>query len=73
MVKNKRVRYSFEKNELLKKERGVGFEDVILSIQSGYLLDDLRHPNQEKYPSQDMFVILILIKNLCLCGTVCRE
>ena len=63
MIKNKHVRFSYEKNNLLKKERGVSFEDVILSIENGDLLDDLAHPNKEKYPSQDVFIILIRVKD----------
>jgi uncharacterized DUF497 family protein len=63
MIKNKIVRYDYEKNELLKKDRGVSFEDVILAIENGYLLDDIEHPNKERYPHQDIFIIFILIKN----------
>jgi len=63
MVKNKIVRYDYEKNELLKKDRGISFEDVILAIENGYLLDDIEHPNEEKYPYQDIFIIFIMIKN----------
>lgn len=59
----KNINYSLEKNELLKAQRGIGFEDVILSILSGGLLDDLSHPNQEKYPHQNVFIVLIEIKN----------
>jgi len=62
MFKNKSLRYSYEKNELLKKERGVSFEDVILSLENGDLLDDVSHPNSEKYPNQDIFIIYIRIK-----------
>jgi hypothetical protein len=63
MKKNKIIRYSLEKNEILKKERNIGFEDVILSIESGYLLDDIEHPNKEKYQNQNIFIILVQIKN----------
>ncbi|MGM0623973.1 MAG: BrnT family toxin [Campylobacterota bacterium] len=62
MVKNKSIRYSLEKNELLKSQRGVSFEDVILALESGKLLDDMEHPNKEKYPNQNIFIILIEIK-----------
>lgn len=62
MIRNKTIRYSLEKNEILKKQRGVSFEDVILSIESGDLLDDMEHPNKEKYPNQNVFIILIRIK-----------
>jgi len=63
MFKNKSLMYSYEKNELLKKERGIGFEDVILSLENGNLLDDISHPNKEKYPNQDIFIIFIKIKD----------
>ena len=55
--------YNYEKNELLKKERGIGFEDVILSLENGDLHDDISHPNKEKYPNQDIFIIFIRIKD----------
>ena len=63
MIKNKIVRYGYEKNELLKKDRGVSFSDVVLAIENGDLLDDITHPNKERYPNQDIFIIFIKIKN----------
>jgi hypothetical protein len=47
----------------LKKERGVCFDDVILSIENGDLIDDIEHPNKEKYPNQNIFVVFVKIKN----------
>ncbi len=38
-------------------ERGISFEDVLYSLQSGRLLDDLVHPNKKKYPNQRMLVV----------------
>ncbi|MFA7570596.1 MAG: toxin [Sulfurimonadaceae bacterium] len=63
MIKNKSIRYSLEKNEQLKAQRDIGFEDVILAIESGKLLDDIEHPNKEKYPHQNIFIILVEIKD----------
>lgn len=63
MIKNKTIKYSLEKNEILKRERDISFEDVILSIEAGNLLDDIEHPNKNKYPNQNIFIILIRIKN----------
>ena len=63
MIKNKTIRYSLEKNELLKEQREISFEDVILALESGKLLDDIQHPNKEKYPNQNIFIILIEIKD----------
>jgi hypothetical protein len=48
-----------EKNELLKQLRGVSFEQVVLAIVSGDLIDRMRHPNPEKYPHQRVFLVMI--------------
>ena len=52
-----------KKNKLLKEQRDISFEDVILALESGKLLDDIKHPNKEKYSNQNIFIILIEIKN----------
>ena len=39
--------------------RGVSFEDVVFYLQQGTLLDDLEHPNPEKYSNQRIFVLEI--------------
>ena len=62
-MRNKTIRYSLEKNEILKEQRDISFEDVILAIVNGNLLDDIEHPNKEKYPNQNIFIILIKIKD----------
>ena len=62
-IKNKIIRYDITKNETLKTERKICFEDVILAIENDKLLDDLKHPNKEKYPNQNIFILLIEIKN----------
>ena len=48
-----------EKNEQLKRERGVSFEETVFHIERGDLLDILEHPNQERYPGQKIFVVNI--------------
>lgn len=48
-----------EKNELLKEERQVSFEDAVFYIEQGFLLDVLENPNQEKYKGQKIFVVQI--------------
>jgi ribosomal protein S3AE len=48
-----------ERNELLKKLRGVSFEQVVLAIVSGDLLDRVKHSNAEKYPNQRVFLVKI--------------
>ena len=49
--------WSLEKNEVLKEERRISFEEVVFYIEMGYLLDVLEHPNQEKYTVQKIFVV----------------
>ena len=63
MFKSKTIRYSLEKNEILKSSRDISFEDVILALDNGYLLDDIEHPNKEKYTNQNIFIILVQIKD----------
>jgi uncharacterized DUF497 family protein len=48
-----------EKNEWLKKQRGISFEDVQTIIQDGGLLDVHEHPNKEKYPRQYRLIVQI--------------
>ena len=48
-----------EKNKILKKLRGVSFEQVELAIESGDLVDRVKHPNSEKYPNQKVFLVKI--------------
>ena len=46
-------------NELLKKERGISFEEVEFHIEQGDEVDIFEHPNQERYPGQKISVVLI--------------
>ncbi len=48
-----------EKNELLQAERDISFEDIVLYIEKGFLLDVLEHPKPEKYPGQKIFVVKV--------------
>jgi len=53
----KKIQWNTDKNEKLKQERGISFERIIDCIENGQVLDDIDHPNQEKYGHQNMFVI----------------
>ena len=55
----KQLLWDSDKNDQLHRERGVCFEDVLLSLDQGSLLDRLEHPNQEKYPGQQIMVVAI--------------
>lgn len=53
----KPFRWSPEKNEALRADRGVSFERIVIAVESGGLLDILTHPNQAKYPRQRVLVV----------------
>jgi hypothetical protein len=55
----KPFRWNHEKNEALKIERRISFEEIVLAIEADGLLDELRHPNAEKYPNQSVFVVAL--------------
>lgn len=55
----KPINWNPVKNQQLIIERGISFEDVIFYLQQGALLDDIEHPNKDKYPNQRIFVINI--------------
>ncbi len=46
-----------EKNEKLKEERGISFEEIVLHIERGDILDILEHPNPERYGGQRILVM----------------
>jgi len=48
-----------DKNELLKKWRGISFEQVELAIATGDLIDRVKHPNPTRYPNQKVFLVRI--------------
>ena len=51
--------WNSKKNEKLKIEREVGFEDVLLAVGEKKILDIIEHKNQKKYPNQKMFIVNI--------------
>ena len=53
----KPFRWSHEKNEILKMERSVSFEEIVLAVEADGLIDVLPHPNAEKYPNQSVLVV----------------
>lgn len=53
----KALRWSDEKNDLLRRERGVGFEEIVVAIEAGGLLDVVAHPRPEIYPRQRIMVV----------------
>ena len=55
----KQINWNSDKNQALIAERNISFEAIVFAIQSGDLLDDIIHPNADKYANQKMFVINI--------------
>ena len=53
----KPFRWNPEKNDVLKAERGVSFETMVVAIEAGGVLDILAHPNEQKYPRQRVLVV----------------
>ncbi|MBI2066269.1 BrnT family toxin [Candidatus Woesebacteria bacterium] len=48
-----------EKNELLKSERGISFEEVVDAIVGGRVLGKEDHSNKKKYPNQKIYILEI--------------
>lgn len=53
----KPFRWAHDKNETLKSERSISFEEIVLAIEADGLKDILQHPNVDKYPNQSVFVV----------------
>src|SRR3989338_4516528 len=49
--------FDIEKNRVLKRDRGISFEEIILLIDEGNLLDVVEHPNRLKYGNQQIYVV----------------
>jgi len=46
-----------EKNLLLKETRDISFEQIVMHIEQGDLIDIIKHPNSEKYSNQKILII----------------
>ena len=45
------------KNERLKADRGISFEELVYHTDRGDILDVLENPNQQRYAGQRVFVV----------------
>ncbi len=52
----KYLNWSLEKNEILKAKRGISFEQIALSIESGHILGVEENP---KRPNQKIYILEI--------------
>ncbi len=48
-----------EKNEWLKKERKISFEQVIFHLSHGDIWKIADHPDQKNYPGQKIYFVII--------------
>ena len=55
----KTIKWNEDKNQLLKIQRGVCFEDILDKIEAGEILGRKKHPNSNKYPNQMIFIFEI--------------
>lgn len=53
----KPFRWDPDKNAELLAERGISFEQAVVAVASGGLLDVISHPNPKKYPNQRIMVV----------------
>jgi len=47
------------KNKILKNERDIQFEDIVVAIENGGLVQKIKHTNSEKYSNQELLLVII--------------
>ena len=53
------ARWATDKNLILRARYAVDFEDVVVAIAEGRLLEEAPHPNPVRYPGQRVLVVAI--------------
>ena len=48
-----------EKNHRLIQHRGISFESIVSATEKSGLLDVPKHPNQDRYPRQMIYVVKV--------------
>ena len=54
-----RYEWNPEKNELLKKERNISFEQIIFHLSQGDIWKTADHPDQKNYPGQRIYFVMV--------------
>ncbi len=49
--------WDIAKNEWLMRERRISFERIVFQIEQGGLLDIMRHPDTERFPHQQIYIV----------------
>lgn len=55
----KGISWDSKKNDLLRQEREVSFEEVVIAIHDGKILDIIEHKNKQKFAHQKIIVVNI--------------
>jgi uncharacterized DUF497 family protein len=50
-------KWNAEKNEVLARQRGITFEEIVKRIELGAKIIETDHPNKKKYPNQKILII----------------
>jgi hypothetical protein len=58
-MRHKNYDFPADKNQWLKDNRGISFEEVIAAIEDEGVLEIIPHPNATKYPHQSMYIVNI--------------
>jgi len=53
----KMFKWNTEKNEVLARERGITFEEIVQRIESGAKVIETGHHNKKKYPNQKILIV----------------
>ena len=54
-----RYEWNPEKNELLKKERKISFEQIVFHLSKGDIWKISEHPDQDNYPCQKILFVIV--------------
>lgn len=54
-----RYEWNPEKNELLKKERNISFEQIVFHLSKGDVWKVSEHPDKDNYPGQKIFFVIV--------------
>ena len=53
----KKIEYSKEKDEIIKKRHGISFRSIKHAVNKGNLLAIFDNPNQKRYPEQRLLLV----------------
>lgn len=54
-----RYEWNPEKNQWLRKERNISFEEIVLHLSMGKVWKEAEHPDQANYPGQRLYFVVI--------------